>query len=180
MKKAAVIIVASVFGTVLLVAITLAIFNPGNIFGTGSLIGSLFQKSYNDDQPFSKNGLFVYENDGSDRIDIQKMSLSIQEYRDSQEYDVAFTTSKKNKYGINIETIIDDNLIQNYSVTYLKREKALRAPHHYTYLYYFEFKTLEAKYVFDLESQGENYLSFSFDEPINTFCVLANQLNIEE
>ena len=69
MKKAAVIIVASAFGTVLLVAITLAIFNPVNIFGTGSLIGSLFQKSYNDDQPFSKNGLFVYENDGSDRID---------------------------------------------------------------------------------------------------------------
>ena len=146
-------------------------------FTVASFFGTLFSKNYNDDKPFSDNGLFVYKNENDD-FDIQEMKLHIREYQKDGTYDVYFTNSRKQKSGIDLEVITNTGLLTNYSTTYVKKEKALRDAHHHTYLYYFEIKGNDKTYLFDLESQGDNCITLSFDKPINTSNVLYNE-NIE-
>lgn len=177
MKKSFKIVLVSIITIIGVSVICLIIFNP---FSSAYIIGSIFSKNYNDEEPFSKNGLFVYENNGEDKVDVNRIEFTIEEYQKEQEYEVVFKSSKNVKYGIDFALMINDASISDYSVHFLKKEKELREPHHYYYLYFFELKTIGGNYVFDLEPKGENFLAFSFDEPINTYVLLQNRLLISE
>ena len=177
MKKSLKIALISSAAVIGVCVICLFIFHP---FGAGFVIDSIFSKNYNDDEPFSNNGLFTYENNGKDDIDIKKLGISIKEYQKTQDYDAVFKHSKGPEFGINFEITIGNDLISNYSVAFLKKEKTLREPHHYTYLYHFELKTTNNEYTFDLESKGERFLAFSFNKPINTYTILENELKLQE
>ena len=150
----------------------LLVYEVGFKAGLFFIIPSLFSKSYNDDQPFSKNGLFVYENQ-EDNLDIQKLSISIKEQQDNESYAATFKNSLKTNYGINLEIVRSDVVVTDYSLKFTEKKKTLRAPKHYTYMYYFSLQISEKKYVFDIESQGEECIIFSFKEP-----TLTKQVNL--
>lgn len=173
MKKPFKIALVSIIAVISVCVICLIVFDP---FSIAYIIGSIFSQNYNDDEPFSKNGLFIYENNGEDEVDVSRIEFSIKEYQEEQQYKVVFMSSKNIKYGIDFALTIGNISISDYSVSFLRKEKELREPHYYYYLYFFELRTISGNYIFDLEPRGENFLAFSFDEPINTYTLLKNEL----
>ena len=175
MKRPVKIIIISLISIISVFGICLIAFGPYGLF---TFIGAIFAKNYNDDEPFSKNGLFIYENDGEDNIDINRIEFTIKEYQKDQQYEVVFKSSKNGKYGIDLALTIDNVSISDYSVSYLRKEKNVYQTNHYYYLYYFELKTETANYIFDLTPRGEDFLTFSFDEPIKTRTSLKNEITL--
>ena len=174
-KKAKIIsIICLVFVGISLLSLTaFGLYRSGALFA----IGSLFAKSNNVEQPFSSDGVFVYENDNDD-IDIQKINFSIKTYHSGDVYDASFKDSKKNKYGINIiDLIIENQMEVDYSLTFVKKEKKIRPQQCHSYTYLFEIQSSYKKYKFNLESYGEMSVLFSFIEPVYTEPVYLSNLN---
>ena len=156
--------------------ICLLIFCP-SIIGAGILsISSLFAKKYNDEQLFSTNGLFIYENNGEDDVEIEKLEIFINEYQGTKNYDIVFKNSKNNEYGINFEITTNDNIVNDYTKRFLNKQKSLRSPNHYTYLYFFEFHKNDEEIKFSLEARGEKYLALSYVKPITSYYILENKI----
>lgn len=143
-------------------------------------IASLFAKNYNDDRPFSKNGLFIYENDEQDEVDIDKIAFLIREYQEGQQYKVVFKSSKNVKYGMDLEITTGDYVADDYSLKFTKKQQSLYMAHHYTYLYFFALNIGDKEYSFRLEPMGEEHLYFAFFKPIGSYVLLSNELTMQE